>query len=210
MVRLSIAIQHHPARQHLLANFSHLPHEVVEDHDPEGKKNPWRTYRACLERTPVGCTHRLVLQDDTQVCPGFLEAARKALEARPDRMVAFFVPWTLRRGSHKLMQACMEDQAWVELELQEWVPVVALCWPASLVPEFLGWADGRRYTEQVYRADDAIAGKFCQHRGVAALATVPSLVEHPDDGPSLIGNPRSGSRRARCYVGDGAHLIKWR
>ena len=211
LIKLSIAIQHHPSRIHLLTNFSNLgsDYEVVEDPDPRGRhRSAWRTYRACLERTPPDCTHRLVLQDDAETCPGFLTAALSAIAARPDRMLAFFVPNTLRRGSRLLMEACQRDEAFCELFLNEWVPVVALCWPRGIVDEFIAWANRHGYTEAHHRADDAIVGTFCRERGVATVATVPSLVEHPDDEPSLTGNS-TRIRRARCYVGDGAHLINW-
>jgi hypothetical protein len=210
LVRLSIAIQHHPSRAHLLEGFANLGSlDVVTDPDPDNRiPNPWRTYRRCLETTPDWATHRLVLQDDVECCPGFLSAALSATEAQPNRMVAFFVPVTLRRGGRALMAACAADEAWAEMLVDEWVPVCALSWPVAVIPEFMEWADGRGYSEHKHRADDAIVGLFCRHRGVPVIATVPSLVEHPDRAVSLVGNA-VGSRRARCYVGTEAHLIDW-
>lgn len=142
------------------------------------------------------------------MCPGFMDALLSAIEARPDRMICLFVPHTLRRGSRDLIEACQQDKAWVELVQGEWVPVVALVWPRVHIGPFLAWADQHGYTADKHRADDAIVGNYCRAIRQPPVATVPSLVEHPDIEPSLVMN-RTGERRARCYVGNEAHLIDW-
>ena len=66
--------------------------ELVVDPDPFGTyRSPWRTYRAALERTPARATHRLVIQDDVTLSRDFDVVVRKAVAARPDRLLVFFV-----------------------------------------------------------------------------------------------------------------------
>lgn len=208
-IALDVALQHHPDRAFLLPRTAHLKPTVVTDPDPEGIRNPWRTYRACLETLPHGATHLLVLQDDALVCDGFLRVARAALKHRPDSPVTFFVPTAMRRGSRLLLQACGRGSNWANLGYHEpWIPVVALCWPAALVPGFLEWADARGFGPDRRRADDGIVGRWARESRTDVWATVPSLVEHPDDVDSLIGTKKRILRQAICFW-DGVTPIDW-
>lgn len=202
-MNVSIAVQHHPARADQLARFDGLPVEIVADPDPGGQlRNPWRTYHRALELCPSNVTHRVVLQDDVTVCEGFLGLLDGALTERPDALVALFVPWTLRRAGQDYMRACARRASWCQLARNEWVPVVALAWPVPLLHRFLEWADSNGFPPDKRRADDAIVGRFVRSvPGVECWATIPSLVEHPDDVPSLIGNRHGGPkpRSAICW-----------
>jgi len=78
VVNLSVAIQHHPKRAHLLPAlleslalaFPGVQTEVVTDPDPDAPPSSWRTYRAALERR-LGGDSLLVIQDDAEPCDGF-------------------------------------------------------------------------------------------------------------------------------------------
>jgi hypothetical protein len=221
-VRLSVAVQHHPSRAPiipaLVAALEADPAdrgitEIVADPEPDGVANPWRTYRECLARTPADCTHRLVLQDDVLVCPGFTAAVRAAIAARPDRPLAFFVGGQSYAYAQAVYQAAGRGEPWALLDSHianyTWVPVVALCWPASLALGCVPWADNRLADQprtHGWRADDEIAGNYLHELGVPVLASVPSLVEHPDVIASVIhGRGFGGSladRQAACFIGD--------
>jgi hypothetical protein len=210
--QLSVSIQHHPSRSDLLHRTQHLGGEIVCDPDPNGARNPWRTYRECLYRTPRDATHRLVLQDDAIVCDHFLEAMQLVLEVRPDNMLALFVPGSHRIAALEMLQACDRDECFFPFPFGSgsWIPVVALVWPSNVIPEFLEWAD-TKYPVVKRRADDAIVGQFARERQKVVLATVPSLVDHPDDVPSLIGNRiNERSRQAVCMVDGDARERGWR
>lgn len=182
------------------------------DPEPNGPRNPWRTYRECLYRTPADATHRLVLQDDAIVCDHFLETMRLVLEARPDNMLALFVPGSHRPATLEMYRACAADECFFPFPWGHgsWIPVVALVWPSAVIPEFLEWADAK-YPVTKRRADDAIVGSYAREHRIEVLATVPSLVDHPDDVPSLIGNRMNErSRQAVCFVDGDARQRGWR
>src|SRR3990167_2873774 len=65
-VRLSIAIQTHPDRDHLACALLEQigEGELACDPEPDGRPNPWRTYRHALEATPADATHAAIVQDD--------------------------------------------------------------------------------------------------------------------------------------------------
>lgn len=161
-----------------------------------------------MERTPP-CSHRVIIQDDAELCTDFKWALEQAVTARPDNILALFVPTTLRIGAQHLLEACARDEAFCALHITEWVPVVALAWPYDVIGPFLEWCDRKAYSLAKYRADDAVVGEFVRETGRTVYATVPSLVEHPDDVESTIGMKNRVPRRAVCFAGENAHRIDW-
>lgn len=187
---------------------------MVGDPEPDGQPNPWRCYQECLRRTPDWCTHRLVIQDDAEPAEGFPEAALAALEARPDKPVAFFVGGLPGDACAAIRQASKARQSWVTLSPWSWFPAVASCWPAATVARLLAWSEEARVSPYLTRADDAVLAKFLQHEKIWPLATVPSLVEHPDVVTSTIGRrARAGADRGRVACmpigGRDARTIDW-
>lgn len=194
----SICVQHHPLRAHLLAALRERlgEFELVSDPEPEGERSPLRTYRECLRRTPPSATHRLVLQDDCWPCEDFCERAQEAVAERPDHLIAFFVPGTPGGGGDRMLRAARNGERWVQIGGAGWVPTVALCWPRALIAPFLDFAGTSRFAHQ--RGDDNVVGQFARTNRLQVWATVPSLVEHPDIEPSLIGRKnRAGQNRSR-------------
>jgi len=166
-------------------------------------RSPWRTYRHALETTPPDATHRLVIQDDVQVCPGFVEAARRAIAAQPDQLVSFYVGGYPREGANAVYAACDRDEHWATLP-RGWIcPALALAWPVEFIEPFLAYVDRQNWPER-FRADDEIIARWLRVTQRAVLATVPSLAEHPDDVASLIGrraaNGVDKNRVAACFI----------
>jgi hypothetical protein len=93
------------------------------------------------------------------------------------------------------------------------VPAVALVWPVTLIDPVLEWADRQTWPRH-FRADDEIIGQAMTALGTRVLATVPSLVEHPDDQPSLVGHrpPLKGlnlDRVAVCFIDGDPLELDW-
>lgn len=202
--RVSVAVQTHPLRDHLsLPLAATLGAERVVDPDPHHIRSPWRTYRHALETTPVWATHRLIVQDDVVPCDGFLDAVAAAVAARPGRLLSFFVGGHPVENARALFDACGRGEAWAELGNRRWCPVLALVWPVEFVEPLLGYVDAQRWPP-TFRSDDEIVGRWLRHAGKLALASVPSLVEHPDVEPSLLGKRalagRDPGRCAACFI----------
>jgi len=215
--RLSFAVQAHPSRREAAeALASGLPGgSVVYDPDPDGPRSAWRTYRLVLETTPPDASHRLIAQDDVEVCPHFAAAAAAAIAARPDRVIAFFVAGRPPEHAAAIFAACRAGSHWADLRNDRWCPAIALAWPTDLIGPFLEFVDAQNWPPS-FRADDEIIGRFLRHAGIRAAATVPSLVEHWDVEPSVFrhGRARAGAdlgRVAACYIHseDDAREIDW-
>lgn len=214
-VALSVAVQHHPSRADLipalLERLDGLTVEVVADPDPDGVPSPWRTYRECLRRTPNNATHRLIIQDDAVPCVGFSTAVHKALAARPDKPVAFFVCDNLLDSAVAILKAAKAKRRWVDLSpFAAAFPCVAASWPTDLVWPLLQWAEAKGFDER-HRSDDAILEGFLRSRRIWPLATVPPLVQHPDVVPSLNQRRLHARRRwvACMEPPEDASLIEW-
>jgi hypothetical protein len=214
-VRVSVAVQHHPARLAMLGPLlAALPGaHVVSDPDPLGDRSPWRTYRAALASVPSWATHRVVLQDDVAVCRSFAAAAALTAAARPDDLVALWHGGLPRENLPRIDRARERGVLFAEIATRQWVPAVALLWPAALARSVIEWADRQDWKREP-RADDEVLGRAVRDLAVPVLAVVPSLVEHDDVAASTLGQrARAGRDRGRvahCWIGDGDPLaLDW-
>lgn len=216
-MRLSVAIQTHEKRADMAERLSwKIGHcNLVFDPEPDSFACPWRTYRTALEQTPKrATTHRLVIQDDATVCVSFLETVRSVVEAAPDNLVALFVAGVPATSAREIRKACYEDRTLTVLPRAAWVPVVALVWPVKLIAPALEYVDRQTWPER-FGADDEIVGRCVQALGVDVVATVPSLVEHKDDVPSIAGKrrPQHGRNRRRvaeCFIHEDCDPLEMR
>lgn len=216
---VSFAIQAHPARRELAENLAaKLLAQIVWDPEPESAiRSPWRTFRHLLETTPADATHRFQIQDDGVVCRHMREAVELAVAAQPDRVLVFCVTGNPWHHAQAVRDACAEDHPWARLDYAHWCPLISTCWPVGLIEPLLQWVDEQRWPPQ-FCADDEIVGRFLREIEHAPLATVPSLVQHPDENPSLIGlrawAGQDPGRVAACWIGDcqdcdDPRLIDW-
>jgi hypothetical protein len=209
LTAVSFAIQAHPKRGDLAAELAAKiggDVDVVMDPDPDSVvKSPWRTFRHLFETTPAGATHRAQIQDDAVICRNYRRAVELAVEARPDRILVFFVGGNPYQHAQAVREACSNDESWAELSYAHWLPVIATCWPVALIPELFEFNDRQTWPER-FSSDDERCGRFIRDIKHNPLASVPSLVEHLDEQPSLIGRRALGGRDpgrvAACWIGD--------
>jgi hypothetical protein len=220
MTHVQVRVQHAEGRDEPLARLvgqlenltPALDFEVITD---SGPSNPWRGYQRCLSGLP-DCSHLLLLQDDTIVCRNFSQAVLEIAEAKPHEPVCLFVPGAARHTVVEMSRAMKQRNPFARVKASGFVPVVAVLWPVAKAAEFLEWT--RRHPKRLgnfdLRSDDAAAAKWCAHTGQTMWASVPSLVEHPDDVVSTIGKRASAGkdrgRVAAFYIGDADPLdVDW-
>jgi hypothetical protein len=188
-----VRVQHHPAREALLpALLAELPGaEVVVDPKPDRERNPWRTYRACLERSvPDRTSHLLIVQDDVRLCRNFLPAVEMLAGAEP---LALFLGGAPQHSAR--LALAKPRYSVVPLHFASFVPVVALLWPRAHVESVLRWLETAKLPGGAgAKSDDAIIGRWSRKTRTQVYATTPSLVEHPDESASLIGKKAGAGR----------------
>lgn len=157
-------------------------------------------------------SHALIIQDDTIVCKNFPLAVDRIVEAQPDIPISLFVSGMKTKTLRVYQKAMRMGHRYSPIWFQDFCPVVATIWPRPKMEEFFEWwATGPKLPGLPNpRSDDAVVGSWMKFTKQLVLATVPSLVEHPDDTtsvkwtaesrvPSGTGNKY---RRAYHYIGD--------
>lgn len=203
---IRIRVQHHPSRADLLpallASLSPLPTEVIE-HSSQ-PPSPWLGYKLCM-KNPPNCSHLLIVQDDVVPAPGMVEVLDQIARDVP---VCLFLARLPRDTHPRVEQAVKMNRRYIRLSQRSFMPVVAVLWPIEKMIEFDGWTEENSYLpgQREPRSDDAMAGRWKMINRQEVLATVPSLVEHPDVEPSTIGKVARGgldrSRTAAFFAAD--------
>jgi hypothetical protein len=202
-VRISVALQHHPSRAELVAQllpeFEPLSVDVVSDPQPDGPRATWRTYRRALETTPSTASHRVIIQDDVELCRSFPTVLERAIAARPDRFLVLCVCGDPMPSKMAVLKAHQDGRTFAELNHDRWVPTIALVWPAAMIQPALEFVDAQPWP-QAFKADDEIVMRIAVGLKIRPLATVPSLVEHPDRVESVKRKRKAFAGRDRGRV----------
>ena len=214
-VSLSVRVQAHPARTHLLpellAGLDPLPTEVsFHSSDPP---NPWEGYKKAIA-DPPDCSHLLVIQEDTQVCRNFPLAVERIARAKTDP-VCLFLAWLPPNVAMDARRASIRGERYIRYRPgSKFCPVVAILWPLEALERFKAWAEVSPLPGRPNPAsDDAIVGEWYKRnqKSETIWVSVPSLVEHPDTAESVKGRRnevwgRDKGRVAALYIGDGDPL----
>jgi hypothetical protein len=159
----------------------------------------------------------VILQDDCIPLAGWEPAAISARELLPDALIAFCLQAYVQQVSRSAFWRAMEQgPTLLQIRPQNWVPTLALGWTPELAARCLYWDEVQTELRENATADDGRLFHFQRGRlgeGIQTWVTVPSLVDHPDDVPSVDGGG-SGTGKAKrrplaLYAGDPAE-ITWR
>lgn len=210
---MRVILQHHPARAELLPRTAYLNPLVVADPEPAGEPNPWRTYLACLRAGAELAEPFVILQDDCIPVTGFEVAAERVRAARPGALLAFCLQGMIHHVTRSAFWRAVErGQRLLEIRPSNWVPAMALGWTPELAQQALDWDANQHTLRANYTADDGRLYYFTRQRKVPVWATVPCLVDHPDDVPSVANTGRGKRRPSRSTLllleGD-ASLLEW-
>lgn len=114
-----------------------------------------------------------------------------------------FLAWLPRKTSLFATKAMKAGERYCDMFIRDFCPVVALLWPRHKAEEFMHWAKTARKIPggEGARSDDAVVGRWMLTAKQRVRVTVPSLVQHPDLEPSLIGRkPAWGKDRGRVAL----------
>lgn len=144
-----------------------------------------------------------MIQDDVWLCNDFRVRAEAAIAEHPTAFMAFFVPDNAACGGNRIWHALKNREPYANISGATTTPVVALSWPVEHIEPFLRYCALPMWAKQ--RGDDRVVGYFTKKNRLTVMATVPSLVEHPDVEPSLVRqqnfNGKSRMRKAAYFTG---------
>lgn len=150
---------------------------------------------------PQDATHLLIVQDDALLCDDFARRALEAVTARPDALLALFTPG-FPFMARRIEQQRRLGEAFAVLPPAAFTPLVAQIYPRAHVDGLLAYSDGSRWPRatRMGTADDAIVAGYVRANRLAVVATVPSLVEHMDEVPSIAKpSHRQGKHRRAAW-----------
>jgi hypothetical protein len=184
-----VVVQHVASRAPILSRLTDAvaPLDVRIVADEGEKPDPWRGYQRCLrEALEAGHDHAIIVQDDAIPCFDFACHLRCVIAAEPNAALVLFLAAQPRLTAHGATAARQARNPFAVLHSRDWMPAVAVSYPLAMVEQILAWANkvGGRHS----RSDDHMLGRWARETKARVLVTVPSLVEHPDDQPSVIGN----------------------
>ena len=180
---VDIRIMAHPSRAEnvrRMLDALNLPDSVVIwDNRPDGGDAMYTARKAWEYPMPDGCTHRLVLQDDAEICDGFTAIAEQVAGRHTDKVITF-----MHEGSIE------SNERYVPFVFSVGVAIMI---PAHLIPKLWAFVDNDliRYTgptyDRVIKHDTTCIRLWMANRGVPCVTTVPSIVQHIGD-ESLVGS----------------------
>lgn len=166
------------------------------------KAGPWVNERECWLSAPDDCTHRLVLQDDAVLCPGFMDAVHAAVEARPMAVVNLWSCWPF------LIDARNLGLSWVRSQSR--CSGIALVMPREWIDPFVAWRE--MYFDPAWTCCDGPLLLWRVLNDDGFYYTVPSLVQHNPDIVSVVnGRPNNEtSRQSPLFAEHGADRVNWK
>jgi hypothetical protein len=146
----------------------------------------------------------------------FVPTLELIAEANPATVVALFCSKAPKR-TYNMASLRYGRSRYVDTHLQDLVHVVGILWPVVKAEEFMQWcADNpNRIKGREFQSDDATVTRWMQLTKQRIRVTVPSIVQHPDDLPSIVNShrPRAGGdsgRVAGYWIGEDDPLeLDW-
>lgn len=140
--------------------------------------------------------HLLVLEDDALPVPGLLGHVEAAIEHRPggDGLIGLYVGRQRPRAkqvSAAVIEAEMTGASWLTFTGLLWG--VATVWPRALAEAWLA--------EPLASTWDQQARRWCKTHGHDVAYTWPSLVDHRDEEPVVVGRRDRQAGRVAHRVG---------
>ncbi len=197
-MRIEYRVQHAKGRDGPLERLLiGLPPAVLVTDSETDDPNPLRNYLRCLADPAKKTTHLCVIQDDTVVCRDFHRRLTDAITDKPDQILSLFVGGLPGANKDRFLRTLKNREPWLALYMQAITHVVAMVWPVADAAAFLDWFPPPKTIPgtkgEPYRSDDMVVGYWARITHRQIWATVPCLVEHPDDVPSVA---QAGTRKA--------------
>lgn len=190
---LDIRIMAHPSRRDnvlkMLTDLGMDESIVVWDDRENGGDAMYTARKAWQFPLPEGCTHRLVLQDDGELCEGFLAVAQQAAKSHPNSIVSF-----MHEGERQTEQRYLEEVFTVG---------VALMIPVCLLDDLWRFVDvdmmklPEEFRKKTLPHDTSCIRLWMRERRIKSYTTVPTLVQHIGD-ESLVGIDRKRVAQDFC------------
>lgn len=148
--------------------------DIMYDDRPEGG-NPYQTVKkAWLRPAAEGVTHRVILNEDVQVCTGFKEICDQAARSHPDCAFSLFT----KELDSDYYDSFIENLTTPYVSHDWAIWGCAILMPVSIVEECFQYID-TCFDENVHESYGIFS--FLRHKEIPILTTMPVTVQHIGD-----------------------------
>lgn len=157
------------------------------DDRPKGGQPAYTARKAWLSPIPSDITHRIVLQDDVEVCNNFTDIAVQIMNRHPDDMISFF-PFNFMEKNTDV------ENLSTPYFIADTLSACGIMMPVEYIQPCFDYIHST-YNDEC--TDDGAIQEWAMKAGVRILTTIPALIQHIGD--ESIYNPTSPIRRTVYY-----------
>ena len=172
-----------------LVNKLGIGEEQVTWDDRNGGGDAMYTARkAWLHPMPEEATHRLVLQDDVDVCAGFVDIVNKIISPHPQRGIA------LRNFLQPSNYPNYNNTPYYRIYNMAGCAIIM---PKEVIKPCIKWCD--ESTDEILKPhDDLMISKYCREKNIMMITVLPCIVQHFDN-DTLLGKTYNWKRTSLNY-----------
>lgn len=168
--------------------------DVFLDDRPNGGDALYTSKKALLAKPRFEISHRIVLQDDIEVCNNFKQIAAKIIKAHPDKIIALF-PWDFYLKMVINKNPTLVNQT-PYIANSKHVTGCGFILPYKYISQYIRWAEKHCHDAHFY--EDHAWFDWAKENNVTILNTIPALIQHLGD-DSLIFKDKTLIRRTNFY-----------
>lgn len=189
---VDIKIMAHPKRaanvSKILKSLNLADNAVVWDDRPGGGDAMYTARKTWLHSLPMDATHRMVLQDDVEVCENFVSIINSIAETHPCRAftgINFLCPSNYPNYNNTPYYRVYD------------MPGCAIMLPEEFIKPCMQWC--AESTDAVLKPhDDLMISKYCREHNIMMITSFPCIVQHPDN-DTLFKIKYNWKRTSRFY-----------
>lgn len=150
--------------------------DIFYDDRPNGGDVLYTAKKAWLSPIAKDESHRLVVQDDIEVCDDFVKIVQQIINAHPDKVISLF-PYRYQR---KIIELENINTPYITANIMSGCAIIM---PTKYIQECFEWIDSNCTSTE----DDWCINEFCKYKKIDVITTIPSIVQHIGN-VSLIGH----------------------
>lgn len=168
--------------------------DVFLDDRPNGGNVFYTAKKALLAKPQFGITHRIVLQDDIEVCNNFKQIASEIIKTHPDKIIAllphdFYLDMVIDKN--KEMASITPYIA-----NDKYVTGCGFILPYQYIQQYLLYAEN--YCNRNYMCEDQAWFAWAKKNNITILNTAPAIIQHIGD-ESILFQGKTPIGRTKFY-----------
>lgn len=172
----------------LLSELCLSKENIVYDDRPFGGDAMYTARKAWLSESDEIFTHRLVLQDDVEVCENFLSIINTIVRTHPNSVIS------LINFMSPVNYPNRKNTPYYKVDL---ISGCGIIMPRYVIKPCMQWCK-ESTNESLKPHDSLMISKYCREHGVSMITTIPSIIQHYDN-DTLLHQTYTWKRISKNY-----------